>query len=98
MSDAIEDIKASHEHERQRRAEAWNNRAEVIAQIEAAGFRVQTVNEESRHLRVHYRGGWFDFWPTTERWGQSPQRGRNQPKRGTGIGRLLTALLDAARS
>lgn len=90
MGDAIEGLKAVQKHEKNERQAAWDNRAEVIEKIEAAGFRVELKSEESRHLRVHAGTDWFDFWPSTGRWSQSPAAGSRR-RRGSGVEGLIMA-------
>lgn len=93
MSDTIDDFKALGEVIKAERLEAWNNRAEQVAQIEAAGFEVKVVSEESRQLRISLPGkGWFDFWPSTGRWQQSQRKGGKRGIYGHGVERLIEAL------
>ena len=92
MGEAIEDLKAVQEHRKHARSLAWENRADVVAQIEAAGFRVEVKSEASRHLRVYGSRDWFDFWPSTGRWTQSTRKGGKRGLRGFGAADLIEAL------
>lgn len=78
------------------RAEAWEvNRGHWGAAISAAGFHAKLVDAGSRHCRLMIPGhGWFDYWPSTERWSQSRRPGDKQGLSGAG----LEALIIAART
>lgn len=91
MGDAIEAMKALQTDRKHARQAAWDNRAKVIAQIEAAGFRVEVKSEESRHLRVYAATDWFDFWPSSGRWAQSTQKGGKRGRWGFGANDLIVA-------
>jgi len=75
------------------RREIWKNRDVMFKPLRDAGFTVSVLDEYSRHTRIHTPGlGWFDFWPTTGRWIQSPQSKGKVTFRGTGFAALVAAL------
>jgi len=79
-----------------RRADSWAARGEDFAKIRALGCTVRILSHEARHVRVTIRGhGWFDYWPSTERWAESTRPGGVRGRRGRGLAGLLAALTEA---
>jgi len=66
---------------------------DTISMIEAAGYRVTLLDERSSHYRIKVQGhGWFDYWPSTGSWRESPRPGGVRGSGGSGLPGLLSAL------
>ena len=93
MGDAYLDLRAAGEMVKQERTDRWANRHEAVNALMAAGYAPLMVSEEARHYRIRLaRNGWFDWWPSTDRWAQSMRPGGRRGKRGMGLAGLLAAL------
>lgn len=73
------------------RDKAWDQRGVVIQRLKDAGATVRYLTDP-RHLRVGYRGVWFDFWPSTGRWNLASREGAKHGPKGYGVDGLLAAL------
>lgn len=74
----------------------WAQRAYALADIKAAGFKPTLLSPGGHHYRIKIKGqGWFDFWPSSGRWAQSPRPGGLPGVRGAGVEALISALQEA---
>lgn len=93
MGDAYLDLRAASDMAKQERTERWNKRHEAVSALMIAGFAPLLVSEDARHYRIRLPGnGWFDWWPSTDRWSQSMRPGGRRGKRGMGLAGLIAAL------
>lgn len=91
MIDLFRDLKALNRAERKM---AWDQKEDAFRQIrEQTGFEPLVMSDESRHVRIKVPGsGWFDYWPSSGRWSQSPRPGGRKAKRGFQLDSLIAAL------
>lgn len=96
MGDAIEDLKAVAELEKQRRRESWEQRDVAIAAIRELGYGVQAMGTAEMHFRIKLAPGegFVDFWPSTWRWHRK-HKGQMRP---THSGNGLKAMLEYLNS
>lgn len=99
MGDSYLYLRAAGDMAKQERADRWANRHEAVRALMAAGYAPLMVSEEARHYRIRLpQNGWFDWWPSTDRWAQSPRPAGRRAKRGMGLAGLLAALNAEAAS
>jgi hypothetical protein len=82
MSEAIEDLKALREIQKEEKWKQYHETLDILQRVDGLGFEV--VNANLGHVRVE---GHFDFWPTTGKW-VSKRIG----KKGIGLGELFKAI------